>query len=157
MEETGISLTQDEIDRVMNGVRSDNAANEKKAEGEAGVSLSQAELDALFSGKKTIGTMAAAEPAHEQTAAEKIAARKKEAADLLKKVNSQSPKRVSAVYGTALLNGEKIDFLEAGSVLELERPDGSAVEILCDGKLIARGFAGKSHGHAAVKITEVFK
>lgn len=176
MAQDGISLTQQEIDLIMNGVRDDNERNEKKADGEAGVALSQAELDALFSGRQPTGTTVKAEPAHDtsktitaqksdipenkqksQIAAEKIAARKSQAAELLKKINAQSPKEIIVVYGKAKSTGADVDSFKQGTVIELNRPDKSAVDILCDGKLIARGFAGKSHGKAAVKITTVFQ
>jgi flagellar motor switch/type III secretory pathway protein FliN len=115
----------------MNGVRDDNERNEKKADGEAGVALSQAELDALFSGRQ--------------------------AAELLKKINAQSTKEITVVYGKAKCTGADIDSFKQGTVIELNRSDKSAVDILCDGKLIACGFAGKSHGKATVKITTVFQ
>lgn len=162
MAQNGVSLTQEEIDRVMNGVRADNERNEQKTDGEAGVALSQAELDALFSGSKATVTTAAAEKKEpvqtkSDSAAEKIAARKTQAAELLKKVNAQSPKEITVVYGKTKCTGADVESFKEGTVIELGRPDESAVDILCDGKLIARGFAGKSHGNAAVKITTVFE
>jgi hypothetical protein len=49
------------------------------------------------------------------------------------------------------LTQKELDALFSG------RPDESTVDILCDGKLISCGFAGKSHENAAVTIITVFQ
>lgn len=183
--EEGISLSQAELDKVLNGVRSDNEKNEEHVTGQNAVALSQAELDNLFgnshstmrkveetvpeedSGNEVVPeepkSESVSEPSQnapvsdmsQMTTEEKIAARKARMEAMLKAVNSQSPKRISVVYGSTLSTGAEIDKYEVGSVIELDRAMDSGVDVFCDGKLIARGFIGKHNGKAAVRISQM--
>lgn len=187
-DEERVLLTQDELDNILSGVRSDNAENKKHVTGQNAVALSQAELDNLFGNSNSTMRAIGKEPEPEKsidekvadiisenpestgslgdsanpsgekqalTMAEKIAARKARTEELLKKVNAQSPKRISVVYGSTLSTGEKINQYKIGSVIELDREMDSGVDVFCDGKLIARGFIGKHNGKAAVRITSL--
>lgn len=173
--EENFTLTQEEIDRVMNNVRADTLEQENVTPLTDGISLSQSELDALF-GKNTkstyINTAAqekaapadrAPEPEKQpvektpQNHAAKIAARRAQAAALLAKVNASSPKRVQVVYGTTLYDDEKIDALAPGSLIELDRLSTDSADVYVDGKLVAKGRLGSIRDHAGIKITEIYK
>jgi flagellar motor switch/type III secretory pathway protein FliN len=140
-ENNKIALTQEEINRVLSGVRTDNANNEKPVEGETAVALTQAELDALFGGKK------------ETVQNDKIAARKANAAKLSAQVNAQRKKQLTAVFGTIELNSEEIEALRLNKVISLDRIIEMPIDIMYDGKKIGTGITGKLHDHAAIKIT----
>lgn len=178
MEDNEILLSQDELDRVLNGVRSDNEENDTAIVGQKSAAISQAELDLLLGSSNS--TMKKIEPKQEEsveketvppepevdvavpeskpmTMEEKIAARKARAAELLAKVNAASPKRISVVYGSTLTTGTEIEKYKPGTLIELDRPRGADVDILCDGKLIGRGIVGCANGKTVVKITSILE
>lgn len=192
MAEIRISLSQEELNRVLKGVRKDNAQNAEIIIGQSSAAISQAELDLVLGGG-TISTVVKSAPAPEpkntpvelsvpismpvspspavsvepstplstaanqdtknMTMEEKIAARKARMEALLAQVNAQSPKRVSVVYGSMLSTGDKISKYEKGTIIELDREYGSDVDVLCDGKLIAKGKILGDRKQAAVEIT----
>ncbi len=179
----GISLSQAEIDKVLNSVKQDQAENEERVSS-AGVALSQTDLDRLFAKKSdsspaeenlaestkeekasdsTSGTVVQEEtpsPNKDDEAARraaKIAERQKRTADLLAKVNAASPKRISVEYGKATLMQTDIDKFEIGSRIPLVRDKGSLCDIFCDGRLIGRGVIEKHKGQATVVISQILQ
>lgn len=184
MAEDLIALSQEEIDKVLNNVRSDNAQHDKE-EKEHGVALSQDELDRLLGGAGIPFKMPQAQsPAQEEQAsspqkeesraavtkspespasdvspedakAAKIAERKERMAQMLAAAKASAPRRISVVYGNALKTGAEIDALKEGSLLELSRATVELADILVDGELYARGKLGSVNGQAAIKITQI--
>lgn len=159
----GISLSQDELNRVLNNVRKDNNEHEK-APKSSGVALSQDELEKLFGGAAASGPKPA-DTGAEQSQAEKDAARaakieerKRHAAELLAQANASSPKRISVLYGTATKRGREIDEFKEGDWITLDRIAPEYVDILVDGKLYARGIPTyKKDQYAAVQIVQIVK
>lgn len=167
----GVSLSQDELDRVLNNIRHDNSERESKPVS-SGIALSQADLDKLFGAGATATVISkpheapakedqapVSEPAPADNAdalrAAKIAERKARAAEMLARVNASSPKRITVIYGSVLRKGDEISALQAGTMLELDRAMEENAEIQVDGKPFAYGKIGSTNGKAAVKITRL--
>lgn len=150
------SLSKEEINVVLNSVRTDNAENESKFKVEHDVSLSQNDLDKLLSGMPATGNkenVAGDDKAAKRAA--KIAERKARAAAILAKSNAESPKDITVVYGSTRLSGSEASALQAGAVIELERTPGDFATILLDGKPFAKGILGKQNKKTAIQITEL--
>ena len=172
MADNTVALSQDELDKVLNNIRNDNAEN-GKAFSAPSAAVSQAELDRLLGGGSTKTTKpdpANTEPhrrepismgvitgvqSSEADHAAKIAERKARAAELLAKVNAASPKRLSVVYGTVMRKGEAISQIKAGDSIMLDRLTEDVADILLDGKPFARGKLTTEDGYAAVRVTEI--
>lgn len=157
----GISLSQDELNRVLNNVRKDNDEHEK-APVSAGVSLSQSELEKLFGGASSSAPAATPATPAEQSQADKDAARaakieerKRHAAELLAQANASSPKRISVVYGAATRRGHELESIKPGDWIELDRIEPEYADILVDGKLFARGIPSYKDQHASIQITQI--
>ena len=163
-----LSLSQDELNRVLNNIRTDNDEHEK-IPASSGVSLSQADLEKLFgnsskstlnSAEKTADSAVNAEQTAEESSAEairaaKIAERKRHAAELLAQANADSPKRISVVYGTATRRGHEIEKFAVGDTICLDRIVSEYADILVDGKLFARGAIAEKDGQTSVTITQI--
>lgn len=167
-----IALTQDEIDRVLNAVRTDNKENSAASE-DTGVALTQDELEKLFSGSGTSNpapaqetpaevkaeASLAQEPAQTSSAEEKaakIAERKARMEAMLAQANASSPKRISVIYGSTLKTGAELNSAKEGTTIALDRLTDDLAEIFVDGKLYARGkLCSTPEGNAAVKITQI--
>jgi flagellar motor switch protein FliN/FliY len=67
------------------------------------------------------------------------------------------PVQVSAVLGTATLQVGQLLKLERGAVIELDRRVGEQVDILVNGRLVARGEIAVVDGRLAVTMTEIVK
>ncbi len=173
MAEHAVSLSQDELDKVLNSVRKDKAELEK-AFTASSAALSQEELDRLLGGGATsttktapeepkverrdpisLGAISSATQSDQENHAAKIAERKARTAELLAKVNAASPKRISVIYGSAMRKGDAVSQIKTGDSIVLDRFPEDVADILLDGKLFARGKLTVEDGHAAVKITEV--
>ena len=167
-EVASIALSQAEIDKVLNAVRSDNEEN--AAQEDEGVAITQEELERLFAGpsipfkfpgaKKEEDTPSKtpSTPPKEQNddREAKIAERKDRMQEMLDKANASAPKRISVTYGTVLKTGADIENAKEGTVVELDRLSSELAEIYVDGNLWARGKLGNSkNGHAAIKITQI--
>jgi len=162
-----ISLSQDELNKVLSNIRKDNDEHEKIPDS-SGISLSQADLEKLFGSSSSASQKTSPEPAatesdpHLQTDAEreaaraaKIAERKAHAAALLAEANANSPKRISVVYGTATRRGKEIEGLQPGDTIQLDRIVPEYADIMVDGKLFARGIIQEQSGHASVTIAQI--
>ncbi|MBQ7159704.1 MAG: FliM/FliN family flagellar motor switch protein [Treponema sp.] len=165
-----ISISQDDLNKVLSNIRKDNDEHEKIPDS-SGVSLSQSELEKLFGGSSAF----ASKPAEPQTPPEqphtdpqlqtdaereaaraaKIAERKARAAAILAQANASSPKRISVVYGTATRRGWEIDKLKQGDTIQLDRIVPEYADIMIDGKLFARGIIQDQNGHASVTIMQI--
>lgn len=153
-----ISLSQDDLNRVLSNVRKDNDEHEKNPAPDA-VSLSQGELERLLAG----GSSSAEKPAaadvsqaeKDAARAAKIEERRKRAAALIDQANASSPKRISVVYGTATRRGWEIEKLRVGDSILLDRIVHEYADILVDGTLFARGAIENKDGHATVKIMQI--
>ena len=165
-----ISLSQDELNNVLNNIRKDNDERDKIPDSSS-VSLSQADLERLFGSSSSLApktpepaaTSAESEPQlqtdaeREAARAAKIAERKARAAALLAEANANSPKRISVVYGTATRRGNEIEKLQQGDTIQLDRIVPEYADIMVDGKLFARGIIQDKNGHASVTIAHIVK
>ncbi len=167
-----ISISQDELNKVLNNIRKDNDEHEKIPDS-SGIALSQSELEKLFGASSSFAPkseasppQAATPPAEKdpqlQTDAEreaareaKIAERKARTAALLAQANASSPKRISVVYGTATRRGHELEKLQPGDTIQLDRIVPEYADIMVDGKLFARGSIQDQDGHASVTITQI--
>ena len=149
-----ISLSQSDLDNVLNAVRADNRQNESSPT----VSVSQGELEKLF------GSDAPAEPLSPSSSesqdtdserARKIAERKARSAAILAQANASSPKRITVIYGSTVKKSAEMDQLKEDSVIELDRASDEIVEILADGKPFAMGKLEVSNGKASVRIVRM--
>lgn len=147
-----VSLSQDELNRVLSEVRKDNDEHEKNPDPVA-VSLSPTELERLMVGGALPADASQAEK--DAARAAKIEERKRRMAEVLAQANASSPKRISVVYGTATRRGWEIEKLRAGDSILLDRIVPEYAEILVDGKLFARGAIEDKDGHAAIKIVQI--
>lgn len=155
-------LPQEELDKILNDVRKDNTENEPAP---VGVALPQSALDDIL-GEDASSTVVKPQPEEAKTyatpeeaeaaRAAKIAARKARTAELLARVNANSPKRISVIYGSALLKGSELSALKPEDTLTLDRGEETAADILVDGKQFGRGIITYADGKASVKITEIF-
>lgn len=161
-----ISLSQDELNNVLNNIRKDNDERDKIPDSSS-VSLSQADLERLFGSSSSLApktpepAATTAEPQlqtdaeREAARAAKIAERKAHAAALLAEANANSPKRISVVYGTATRRGKEIEGLQPGDTIQLDRIVPEYADIMVDGKLFARGIIQDKSGHASVTIAQI--
>lgn len=151
-----ISLSQDELNRVLSDVRKDNVEHEKNPAPDA-VSVSPSELERLLVGGSSVAEKSAAAVQAEKDAARaaKIEERRKRAAALIEQANASSPKRISVVYGTATRRGWEIKQLRVGDSVMLDRIVHEYADILVDGTLFARGAIESKDGHATVKIMQI--
>lgn len=67
------------------------------------------------------------------------------------------PITVTAILGTKRMPIAEIARLEVGSVLQLERQVGEPIDILVDGRLIARGEVVLADERLAITMTDVVK
>lgn len=153
-----ISLSQDELNRVLSDVRKDNVEHEKNPAPDA-VSVSPSELERLLVGGSSVAEKSAAADAlqaeKDAARAAKIEERRKRAAALIEQANASSPKRISVVYGTATRRGWEIEQLCVGDSVMLDRIVHEYADILVDGTLFARGAIESKDGHATVKIMQI--
>ncbi|MDE7227990.1 MAG: FliM/FliN family flagellar motor switch protein [Treponemataceae bacterium] len=152
-----ISLSQDELNRVLSNVRRDNDEHEKIPDPDA-VSVSPSELERLLAGGSSSAEKSAADAAQAEkdaARAAKIEERRKRAAALIEQANASSPKRISVVYGTATRRGWEIEQLRVGDSILLDRIVHEYADILVDGTLFARGAIESKDGHATVKIMQI--
>ena len=152
-----ISLSQDELNRVLSNVRRDNDEHEKIPDPDA-VSVSPSELERLLAGGSSSAEKSAADVAQAEkdaARAAKIEERRKRAAALIEQANASSPKRISVVYGTATRRGWEIEQLRVGDSILLDRIVHEYADILVDGTLFARGAIESKDGHATVKIMQI--
>lgn len=155
-----IALSQNELDKILSSVLKDNDELMRKPD-TPGVSLSQSDLDKLLGGGassttvvKPQGAAAGADDADAARAA-KIAERKARAAEMLARANASSPKRISVLYGSTLKKGDEIKSLHLGDIIELDRAETAAADILVDGKLYGRGILKTANGKSTVMLTEL--
>ncbi|MBQ3966572.1 MAG: FliM/FliN family flagellar motor switch protein [Treponema sp.] len=167
-----VSISQDELNKVLNNIRKDNDEREKIPDS-PGIALSQSELEKLFGSSQSLapksdstaggnsGTSSVTETelqsdAERDAAREaKIAERKARAAAILAQANASSPKRISVVYGTATRRGHEVEKLQPGDTIQLDRIIPEYADILVDGKLFARGIIKDQNGHASVTIAQL--
>ncbi len=169
-----VSISQDELNKVLNNIRKDNDEREKIPDS-PGIALSQSELEKLFGSSQSLapksdstaggnsGTSSVTEKETElQSDTErdaareaKIAERKARAAAILAQANASSPKRISVVYGTATRRGHEVEKLQPGDTIQLDRIIPEYADILVDGKLFARGIIKDQNGHASVTIAQL--
>lgn len=124
--DSGILLSQDEMDRILSSVRTESQRN---SESEPSVELSQNELDALFA----TSTIKEEPP---------------------KKI--ERPKLISIVEGRTKWTQSQIDAFKAGSEMQLDVLANEPVEIMADGHCIALGVLIEKDGHKAVRfVSEV--
>ncbi len=67
------------------------------------------------------------------------------------------PVHVKAVLGRASMNVSSILELNAGSVIELDRKVGEAIDIYINNRLVARGELVVVEDHLGVTMTEIIK
>ncbi len=71
-------------------------------------------------------------------------------------VKTTSDCRVSIEFGRALVPAERIELLGEGSVIELSSYVDDYVDVLADGRLVARGLPVVIDGKIAVRVQESF-
>lgn len=64
---------------------------------------------------------------------------------------------ISAILGVSEMTVEQVLRLGRGAVIELERELGDAIELIADGKLIAKGEVVVVDDMLAVQVTEIIK
>ena len=167
-EEKGM-ITQNDLDRILtvySNVHRDNDENEKKGELSGKIILSQAELDSVMAksiskygqDNSDIIKLPKPESSDEDAAqirAMKIAARKAHSAQILAKVQAESPRQIIVSYGNCVKNNSEIDKLKEGDIIDLDRKSNGTMKVYVDGHLFAEGIPVQKPGSASIQLIKL--
>ncbi len=170
MAEEQVTISQNELNRmltVVSNVQKDNNENEK-GETPVGLSLSQSDLDSLY---KKGSVVRKAVPASDEIIkinkpqqseddaakirARKIAERKAHSAQILAQVKADAPRRILVAYGISIKKNAEIEKLVPGDTIRLDRMISDPVRVYVEGKLFAEGEIGNDSGVATIKLTKL--
>ena len=148
---------QDEIDALLEQAGVGEAGSKSPEGTEAASSVTQDDIDSLLqqagvsSGEMSVGAPAEGAQSFELEQFESSDLSDEKKLDLLMDVSLD----VQVVLGQAKMQVEQIIRLKSGSVVELDKLAGDPLDVLVNGKLVARGEVLVLNDNFCVRITEI--